>query len=161
VLAARLGRDLGLPDEDCWLLHMAGQLHDIGKIGIPESVLNKEGRLDSSELQTVRRHPDLGELICRPLKTLRRLLELIRHHHERYDGSGYPDGLQGEEISLGARILGMVDAYDALTSARSYRRSFTPEQALCLLNDETAAGRWDPEVFAALVRMVRSAAPPS
>ncbi|MGV8041545.1 MAG: HD domain-containing phosphohydrolase [Thermoanaerobaculaceae bacterium] len=155
VLAACLGRDLGLPDSECQLLHMAGQLHDIGKIGIPEAVLNKEGRLDTDELKTVRRHPDLGELICRPLKTLRRLLELIRHHHERYDGSGYPDGLVGEEISLGARILGMVDAYDALTSARSYRRSFTSEQALNLLDEEAAAGRWDPEVFAALVRMVR------
>lgn len=155
VLAAQLGGELGLAESELRLLHMAGQLHDIGKIGIPESVLNKEGRLDPKELDTVRQHPDLGELICRPLKTMRRLLELVRHHHERYDGSGYPDGLVGEEISLGARVLGMVDAYDALTSARSYRRSFTSEQALALLGEETAAGRWDPEVFAALVRMVR------
>ncbi|HPC81862.1 MAG TPA: response regulator [Thermoanaerobaculaceae bacterium] len=160
VLAASLGRELGLPASECRLLHMAGQLHDIGKIGIPEAVLNKEGRLDPSELEKVRQHPDLGELICRPLKTLRRLLELIRHHHERYDGSGYPDGLAGEEISLGARILGLVDAYDALTSARSYRRSFTQEQALELLGEEAAAGRWDPEVFATLVQMVRRPSPP-
>jgi putative two-component system response regulator len=159
VLAAQLGHELGLAEAECQLLRMAGQLHDIGKIGIPESVLNKEGRLDAGELETVRQHPDLGELICRPLKTLRRLLELVRHHHERYDGSGYPDGLQGEEISIGARILGIVDAFDALTSARSYRQSFSPEETLDLLGKETAAGMWDPEVFAALAKMMQRLEP--
>ncbi|MCU0290705.1 MAG: response regulator [Thermoanaerobaculaceae bacterium] len=159
VLAAQLGCALGLTEAECQQLRMAGQLHDIGKIGIPESVLNKEGRLDATELATVRQHPDLGELICRPLKTMRRLLELIRHHHERYDGTGYPDGLRGEEISTGARILGLADAYDALTSARSYRQSFTPPQALALLEEEAELGRWDPRVFAALTSMVRRDTP--
>lgn len=159
VLAAQLGRALGLAESESLQLRIAGQLHDIGKIGIPESVLNKEGRLDAAELTTVRLHPDLGEMICRPLKTMRRLLELIRHHHERFDGSGYPDGLLGEEISIGARILGLADAYDALTSARSYRQSFTPVQALALLEEEARAGRWDPRIFTVLTTMVRRDTP--
>ena len=102
-----------------------------------------------------RRYPGLGERICQPLRTMRKVLSLIRHHHERFDGSGYPDGLRGEEITLGARILSVADAYDALTSARSYRRSFTSEDAISLLESESRAGRWDPKVFSSLAALVR------
>jgi putative two-component system response regulator len=156
VLAAQLGRSLGLSEANCDLLRIAGQLHDIGKIGMPETLLNKQGRLDDQEFRTVMQHPLLGERICRPLRTMQAILPLVRHHHERFDGSGYPDRLRGEAMPIGARILGLVDAYDAITSARSYRRSFTPAQALELLARETDVGRWDPEVFAALVALVGS-----
>ncbi len=155
VLAAQLARALGLPETECHLLMIAGQLHDIGKIGMPERVLNKEGKLDQAELRIVMEHPGLGERICQPLRTMRNVLSLIRHHHERLDGSGYPDGLKGDEISLGARILSAADAFDALTSARSYRQSFTPEDAISVLGQESRAGRWDPRVFATLAAHVR------
>ncbi len=157
VLAAQLGCSLGLSEADCKILRIAGQLHDIGKIGMPETLLNKQSRLNAQEFETVMQHPLLGERICRPLRTMQAILPLVRHHHERFDGSGYPDRLRGEGMPLGARILGLVDAYDAITSARSYRRSFTPLQALDLLTRETEAGRWDPEVFAALVALVGEA----
>jgi len=150
VLAAQLGRALGMDEERCRLLRFAGQLHDIGKIGMPGGLLNKQGRLDAEELATVRQHPLIGERICRPLRTMQRVLPLVRHHHERLDGSGYPDGLSGEDLPRGAGILGIADAYDAITSARSYRRNFSTEQALELLGHETASGCWDPEVFSAL-----------
>ncbi len=154
VLAFRLGRELGLPEDDCLVLRTAGQLHDIGKIGTPESLLHKQGRLLPGEYTTVMQHPLIGERICQPLATMRAVLPLVRHHHERMDGSGYPDGLRGEELPLGARILGLADAFDALTSARSYRSNFTIEKALELLGEETSEGRWDPRVFAALRDMV-------
>jgi putative two-component system response regulator len=155
VLAAQLGRALGLSEPECDILRIAGQLHDIGKIGMPESLLNKQGRLDDREFQTIMEHPLLGERICRPLRTMQSVLPLIRHHHERFDGSGYPDRLNGSDMPLGARILGLADAYDALTSARSYRRNYSPNQALDLLTKETATGRWDPRIYAALAALVR------
>jgi putative two-component system response regulator len=155
VLAAQLGRMLGMTEPECHLLLVAGQLHDIGKIGMPERVLNKEGRLDDAELRVVRQHSELGELICRPLRTMRSVLTLIRHHHERFDGTGYPDRLSGESIPIGARILSLADAYDALTSARSYRQSYPSTDAIELLARETAEGRWDPSVFASLEMLVR------
>jgi putative two-component system response regulator len=98
----------------------------------------------------MQRHPVLSERICRPLTTLQSILPLIRYHHERYDGSGYPEGLSGDAIPLGARILGMADAFDALTSVRPYRPTFTVREALQVLSEETRAGRWDPQLFAAL-----------
>ena len=133
---------------------VAGLLHDIGKIGVPESLLNKPGRLTEEELLAVMAHPVLGEEICRPLRSARQALPMIRHHHERYDGSGYPDRLAGEAIPFGARIMGVADAYDALTSSRSYRDSLTSPEALSVLDHETRVGRWDPRVMAALRGLV-------
>jgi putative two-component system response regulator len=155
LLAMKLGRRLGLDDESCRLLRFAGQLHDIGKIGMPGDLLNKRGRLDEDELETIRRHPLIGERICRPLRTMRGVLPLVRHHHERLDGSGYPDGLAGEDLPIGARILGLADAYDALTSARSYRKTYPPARAIELLQAEAVAGCWDAKVFAALLSVVK------
>jgi putative two-component system response regulator len=149
-LASRLGAELGLPAEECEILLVAGLLHDIGKIGVPESLLNKPGRLSEPELLAVMAHPVLGEEICRPLRSARSALPMIRHHHERYDGSGYPDRLAGDGIPIGARIMGVADAYDALTSSRSYRDSLTSDEALSVLEHETRVGRWDPRVMAAL-----------
>ena len=158
-LAARLGRVLGMSDEECLVLRTAGQLHDIGKIGTPETLLHKQGRLDAEEYTTIMQHPLVGERICQPLATMHAVLPLVRHHHERMDGSGYPDGLRGDELALGARILGLADAFDALTSSRSYRADFTPEEALELLARETREGRWDPRVFTALEDLVREPGP--
>ena len=155
LLAARLAREMALPEEQASLLKMAGQLHDVGKIGIPDSLLNKPDRLTDEEFLQVMTHPSRGELICRPLKTVQAVLPIIRHHHERFDGSGYPDHLRGMGIPLGARILALADAYDALTSKRSYRRHLSCEEALALLVRETAAGLWDPQMTASLLQMVR------
>jgi len=149
-LASRIGGQLGLADEECETLLVAGLLHDIGKIGVPESLLNKPGSLTEEELLAIMAHPVLGEEICRPLRSARQALPMIRHHHERYDGSGYPDRLAGETIPFGARIMGVADAYDALTSSRSYRDSLTSPEALSVLERETRVGRWDPRVMAAL-----------
>jgi putative two-component system response regulator len=155
VIASRLARQLGLEDGLCALMNVAGQLHDIGKIGIPERLLNKPAELTEDEFETIMTHPTRGEGICRPLRTVRTALPFIRHHHERFDGQGYPDHLVGENIPLGARILGLADAYDALTSERSYRKTSTPEEALAILDRETREGLWDPKVFAALAVLIR------
>src|SRR5206468_2161943 len=121
----------------CETLLVAGLLHDIGKIGVSEALLNKPGRLTEQELLAIMEHPVLGEEICRPLRSARQALPMIRHHHERYDGSGYPDRLAGETIPYGARIMGVADAFDALTSSRSYRDSLTSNDALAVLEQET------------------------
>jgi putative two-component system response regulator len=155
VLASRLGKELGLSDQQCHMLMVAGQLHDVGKIGVPESLLNKPGRLDFDELVVVRFHAVRGEEICHSLRSVRETLPVIRHHHERFDGSGYPDGLAGEEIPFGARILGLADAFDALTSSRSYRGHMGTAEALELLESETAAGQWDPHLFSVFAGIVR------
>jgi putative two-component system response regulator len=149
-LASRMGSRMGLAEDECETLLVAGLLHDIGKIGVSESLLNKPGRLSEEELLAVMEHPVLGEEICRPLRSARQALPVIRHHHERYDGSGYPDRLAGDAIPFGARIMGVADAYDALTSTRSYRDSLTSPEALTVLEHETRVGRWDPRVMAAL-----------
>jgi putative two-component system response regulator len=149
-LASLVGRRLGLPDPECEMLLVGGLLHDIGKIGVPEGLLNKPGRLTEEELRRVMAHPVLGEEICRPLRSTQQALPMIRHHHERYDGSGYPDRLAGQAIPFGARILGVVDAYDALTSIRSYRQCLSSADALGVLEHETEVGRWDLDVVRAL-----------
>jgi len=155
VLAAQLGRTLGIAEDSCETLRFAGQLHDVGKIGMPETLLNKNSKLTDEEFETVMKHPLLGERICRPLRTMQAILPLVRHHHERYDGSGYPDRLVGAAIPVGARILGLADAYDALTSERSYRGNFTSTEAIHILTRETDKGRWDPKIFAALAALIR------
>jgi putative two-component system response regulator len=139
-------------------MRMAGLLHDIGKIGVPDRVLNKPGKLTESEFRTVMSHPVTGDTICRPLRSVRAALPLIRHHHERYDGSGYPDKLAGEAIPLGARVLALADAFDALTSERSYRRTLSTVEALDILRDETTRGKWDPRLFSILESVVSSRA---
>lgn len=155
VIASRLARELALSEDQCALMNVAGQLHDIGKIGIPERLLNKPAQLTENEFETIMTHPTRGEKICRPLRTVQMALPYIRHHHERYDGNGYPDHLKGEDIPLGARVLGLADAYDALTSERSYRRTSSPDEALSILERETGAGLWDPRIYAALAAMIR------
>jgi len=120
-------------------------LHDVGKIGVPDSILTKEGPLDDDEWELVRRHPEIGERICAPLRSFGAFGPIIRHHHERWDGTGYPGKLRGEGIPIGARIVGLVDAFDAITHDRPYRAARSLEQALDELG--SAAGRqFDPDL---------------
>jgi len=146
--AAQLGSSLDLPEEELQDLRIACLLHDIGKVAVPDEILLKPGALNAEETEIVRQHPVIGENICAPLKSLRRILPAIRHHHERMDGSGYPDGLRGHEIPLLARILQIADIYDALVTDRPYREALSSEDALETLNREAMYGWLD----ASLVR---------
>jgi len=141
--AVRFGKSLGLSQGDLETLKIGGLVHDIGKIVIPDAVLSKPGALDSEETAMVEQHPIIGEQICAPLKSFRHVLPLIRNHHERMNGTGYPDGLWGEQIPLTVRILQIVDISDALTSNRSYRQSLSLPRALMILYEEANRGWLD------------------
>ena len=147
-LAVRLGRHLGLSDEEIDSLEKGGILHDIGKIGVPDKILNKAGPLTTEERKIIRMHPGQGALICEKLKSIRGAIPVIRYHHERLDGTGYPDHLSGEEIPLVARIMTIVDIYDALTTTRSYRKRLPREVALEIMWEEAKKGWWDKDVLA-------------
>lgn len=152
-LARALAGGLGLDADVIRNVGRAGLIHDLGKIGIPLDYLHKAGPLTDDEFTAVKRHPLIGYEICRPLRTLAPLIPLIRSHHERLDGSGYPDGLRGEEIPLPTRCLTVADIYDALTSERSYRAPLGPEDALETLAREARAGFWDANVVALLAHL--------
>ena len=136
-------------------LKMGGMLHDVGKIGIPDYILNKPGKLTPDEWAVMRQHPVIGAKICQPLRRSDQLVPMVRHHHERLDGSGYPDGLHGGEIFIGAQILGIADFYDACTSDRPYRSAMTPEQTLELLRTLARKGQVDEELVETFVAIVR------
>lgn len=138
-----LGERVGLSEEDLAALRVGSLIHDIGKVAVPDAILLKPGPLTASEKAIMDQHPLVGESICAPLESLRSTLPIIRHHHERMDGSGYPDGLCGDEIPLSARILQVADIYDALTSNRPYRKALAPEEALAELSKEVASGWLD------------------
>jgi putative two-component system response regulator len=141
-----LAQALGLPRREQLALYRGGYLHDIGKIAIPDAILFKRGLLTEEEWQVMRLHTIRGEEICRPMKTLAPVLPIIRSHHERWDGSGYPDGLRGEDIPLLARILQVADIYDALTTARPYKPAFSHHHALEMMLEEARRGWRDPEL---------------
>jgi putative two-component system response regulator len=124
-------------------LRRAGLLHDIGKIGIPLAYLQKPSQLTPEEYEIVKKHPEIGFEICKPLRTMAPLLPLIRGHHERLDGRGYPDRLKGDAISIPQRCIITADVYDALTSDRAYRRALSPESALEVMREEASVGMWD------------------
>ncbi len=147
--ARYLGGRMGLPEEDLDALYRGGIIHDIGKIGVPDAVLQKPGPLDADELVLMRAHPEIGENIVRPLRTGSDLLPIVRHHHEAFDGHGYPDGLRGTGIPLLARIVAVCDAFDALTNDRPYRPRLSEREALAILTG--GAGRqWDPQLVSLL-----------
>jgi len=153
-LAVMLGRRFGLNAREIEALRVGGILHDIGKIGVPGTVLNKPGPLDPDEWEIIKTHPGIGHKICEPLgKTLGPALEVIRHHHEKLDGSGYPDGLNGEEISTVARIMSVVDIYDSLTTERPYRPRLPKEKAIKIVCEETREGKLDKKVVDALIEI--------
>lgn len=162
-MAARLGQCLGLGESEVKALRRAGYLHDIGKIAIPDAILLKPTALTPEEWKIMRSHVEIGVNLCMPLRTLRAVLPIIRHHHEKLDGSGYPDGLKGEEIPLLARVFQVVDVFDALTSERPYRRPSTPHEALSILRAEVQRGWWDARIvekFACLVAETIAPSPP-
>ena len=138
--SAAFGVHLGLPEEEIAALHRGGYLHDVGKIGVPDAVLLKPGRLTDDEFAVMKRHPVIGESLCGNVRSLRLVKPIVRHHHERLDGSGYPDGLGGDAIPRLAQIAGIIDVYDALTSDRPYRRRLPTEAAYAELRREAQAG---------------------
>jgi putative two-component system response regulator len=133
-------------------------VHDIGKVAVPDAILLKPGRLTEEEWKVMREHPTVGERICAPLKSFRLVLPIIRHHHEKYDGSGYPDGLRGDAIPVAARVLQIVDVYDALTNERPYKKAFSTADALQTMKEEVAKGWWDPQIFDQFNQLVTSGA---
>jgi putative two-component system response regulator len=160
VASVMLGEALGLPSQDLTSLYRGGFLHDIGKIGIPDAILFKRGTLTSAEWEVMRSHPLRGEEICRPMRSLWPVLPIIRSHHERWDGSGYPDGLAAEQIPLLARILQVADIYDALTTERPYKLALSPETAFTVMEEEVRRGWRDPELvplFASIIQTHPSA----
>jgi putative two-component system response regulator len=154
-----LGRVLGLGDEDLTALRRGAYLHDLGKVAIPDAILLKTGPLTAEERLVVRCHPSIGEEICRPLRSLQAVWPIIRYHHERQDGSGYPEGLQGEAIPLTAQILQVVDVFDALTTDRPYRQALPQATALEILEREVQEGWRDPRVVGAFRELVAESNP--
>lgn len=153
--AVQLGRRLGLPGEQLTALRRAGYLHDLGKIVIPESILLKAGPLTPEEWAVMRTHPEVGERICQPLRSMQLVLPIIRHHHERWDGTGYPDGLKGQETPLAARILQMVDVFDALVADRPYRAGLSTAEAATVLQEEASKGWYDSNLLAEFIALLK------
>ncbi len=152
-LAATIAAQLGLSDDEIERVRIAGRLHDLGKIGTREEVLNKQGPLTPEEFDHVRQHVIIGSQILAPLTHLGDIIRHVRSHHERWDGSGYPDGLRSEDIPLGARIIGAAEVYDALSTSRPYQEKMTPEQAVVRMTD-LAGTVLDPKVYEALATVV-------
>jgi putative two-component system response regulator len=153
--ASTLGRALGLPDDDVAALARGGFLHDIGKVGIPDAILLKTDRLTRSEYDLMKQHAEIGDRLCGELRSLRRVRPIVRHHHERLDGSGYPDGLRGDAIPLLAQITGIVDVFDALTTQRPYKGALTAHQALSELVAEAARGLHRRDLIDAFIALER------
>jgi putative nucleotidyltransferase with HDIG domain len=152
-LSANIATEMGLPEEDVDRVRMAGRLHDLGKIGTRDAVVNKEGALTPDEFEHVKQHVIIGAQILAPLTHLGDVVSMVKSHHERFDGTGYPDGLRGEETPLGGRIIAAAEVFDALTTARPYQDKMTPEQAAERMADLSATVL-DPKVYDALVRIV-------
>ena len=156
--AVALGRQLALSEADLDALRSGGILHDIGKVGIPDAVLLKRGPLTPDEFEIMKQHTVIGERLCGTVGSLKRVRPIVRHHHERLDGTGYPDGLRGEAIPLLAQIVGVVDVFDALTTDRPYRLAATHEEACSELEEEAARGWRSADLvdrFTALLRAGR------
>src|SRR6266849_3734024 len=152
--ASNLGRHVHLDEEEIVALRRGGYLHDLGKIAVPDEILKKGSNLAPEEWEIMKQHPVTGENICKPLKSLRLVLPIIRHHHEHSDGSGYPDGLRMSEIPLLPRVLQVVDVYDALRTARPYKPALPHDQAALTMHEEARRGLWDHELVGELFKML-------
>ncbi|MBI2461068.1 MAG: response regulator [Candidatus Rokubacteria bacterium] len=159
--AVALGEALGVDPPTLKALKLGGYLHDLGKIAIPDGLLLKPGRLDPEERKRIQVHPVVGAELVVGLKTLEAVRPLIRHHHERWDGSGYPEGLEGKAIPLGARIMAVVDVYDALRTARPYKPALPREEAIGILLRETEAGLWEARITTTFLELLEELDPPS
>jgi putative two-component system response regulator len=155
--ASELGKVLGLDGEDAELLYQGGVLHDLGKIVVPDSILLKPGPLTADEFAVMQQHAAEGERICLSLRSVSFYLPIIRHHHERFDGNGYPDHLRNGDIPFGARVVAVADAWDAMVSDRPYRAGLEPENALAQLRSGAGA-QWDGEVVGAMLHLIDSGA---
>jgi|HubBroStandDraft_6_1064221.scaffolds.fasta_scaffold27577_2 putative two-component system response regulator len=153
--AVALGEALGLDQEMLRALRLGGYLHDLGKIAVPDGILLKPGPLDPLEQERIRAHPGAGSDLVLGLRSLELVRPIMRHHHEKWDGSGYPDGLKGEAIPLGARIISVVDVFDALHTDRPYKTALSRSDAVSLLIRETDAGYWDPRVVDSFLEILR------
>jgi putative two-component system response regulator len=152
-ISADLGRELGLPDKEVEILHKSSLLHDVGKIGVPDMILNKQGKLLEEEFNRIKEHPASGVDICGCLRLTEHSLDIIRHHHEKLDGSGYPDGLKEDRISKFVRIVTVADIYDALTTDRPYRVSKSVSEAIAILRKEGAEGKLDMSVVTCMEKI--------
>jgi len=152
-LSANIAAEMELPEDEVDRVRMAGRLHDLGKIGTRESVVNKEGPLTADEFEHVKQHVIIGAQILAPLVHLGDVVAMVKSHHERWDGTGYPDGLRGEEVPLGGRVIAAAEVFDALTTSRPYQDKMTPEQAADRMNDLSGTVL-DPRVLEALNRIV-------
>lgn len=155
--AVAFGREVGVDATTLKALKLGGFLHDLGKIAVPDRILLKPGKLDRRERSIIQSHPVVGVGLIQGMRTLEAVWPIVRHHHERFDGSGYPDGLQGNEIPLGARIMAIVDVYDALRTARPYKPAYTREQAIDTMRREAEAGAWEPELLVKFLDLIRAA----
>jgi putative two-component system response regulator len=153
--AVALGEALGLDHEMLRALRLGGYLHDLGKIAVPDGILLKPGPLDPIEQERIRAHPGAGSDLVLGLRSLELVRPIMRHHHEKWDGSGYPDRLKGEAIPLGARIISVVDVYDALHTDRPYKAALPHSDAVSLLIRETDAGYWDPKIVDIFLEVLR------
>jgi putative two-component system response regulator len=155
----KMAEKLALPEHLRVALRRGALIHDIGKLAIPEHILLKPGPLTPEERKIMEQHSLAGERICAPLRSFRHVLPIIRHHHEKWDGSGYPDGLKREQIPLTARILQVTDVYDALTTDRPYRKAIPPEKALTIMWDEMKRGWWDRSILEQFEAVALAVAP--
>jgi putative two-component system response regulator len=153
--AVALGEALGLDHDMVRALRLGGYLHDLGKIAVPDGILLKPGPLDPIEQERIRAHPGAGSDLVLGLRSMELVRPIMRHHHEKWDGSGYPDGLKGEAIPLGARIISVVDVFDALHTERPYKAALSRSDAVSLLIHETDAGYWDPKVVETFLEILR------
>ncbi|MFC1684269.1 HD domain-containing phosphohydrolase, partial [Pseudomonadota bacterium] len=153
--SVQLGKRIGLKEKQITLLRQGALMHDLGKIGISETILNKPGALDDHEYEIIRKHPVMTASIMRPLKRFREFVEIAAWHHERWDGKGYPDGLKGESIPMLARIVSIADTWDAITGDRVYRKGLPVDKALSILEEEQHLGQWDPELIGTFITMIR------
>lgn len=149
--ACLLGEAVGCRDDELRALRLGGYLHDVGKIAVPDAVLQKPGALTESEYDVIKQHPIVGERLCGSLRSLAPVRPIVRHHHERLDGLGYPDRLQGDDVPLLAQIVGIVDVYDALTTARPYRGAMSDTEAFAELRREAAEGLRQRELVEAFI----------
>jgi putative two-component system response regulator len=154
--AVAVGEALGLDREMIRALRLGGYLHDLGKIAVPDGILLKPGPLDPIEQERIRAHPGAGSDLVLGLRSMELIRPIMRHHHEKWDGSGYPDGLKGEAIPLGARIISVVDVFDALHTERPYKAALSRSEAVSLLIRETDAGYWDPKVVETFLEILRN-----
>jgi len=153
VIARKIGRELGLAEDEVEQIEAAARVHDIGKISIPDSVLLKPGKLTDEEWEAIKQHPVIGADLLSGLEIYEGSIDIIRHHHEHWDGSGYPDGLKGEQIPLGARIVAVADVYNALTTDRPYREAYSKAEALEIIRDMSGK-ELDPQLVEIFLRVI-------